>query len=52
MTKIKVGIIGLGNVGKKHYLEYLKIKKYDVVVICDFDKKIRYLKKNFGHPKF
>ena len=28
MTKIKVGIIGLGNVGKKHYLGAQKIKKY------------------------
>ena len=47
--KNKVGIIGFGNVGTKHYKEFLKKKKLcEVVAICDFDKKkFLKLKKNF-----
>ena len=38
--KNKVGIIGFGNVGIKHYEEFLKNKKLcEVVAICDFNKK-------------
>lgn len=53
MIKNNIGIIGFGNVGKKHYLEFLKNKDYfKVKAICDFDeKKVRYLKKKFSHLK-
>ncbi len=53
MIKNNIGIIGFGNVGKKHYLEFLRNKDFcKVKAICDFDKKkIRYLKKNFSHIK-
>ena len=44
--KNKVGIIGFGNVGTKHFKEFLKYKKLcKVVAICDFDKKDFKIKK-------
>lgn len=51
--KNKVGIIGFGNVGTKHFKEFLKYKKLcKVVAICDFDKKkILRLKKEFKDIK-
>jgi predicted dehydrogenase len=49
MKKNKVGIIGFGNVGKKHLAEFLKNKKLcKVVAICDFDDlKLAHIKKKF-----
>ena len=51
--KSKVGIIGFGNVGIKHYKEFLRNKKLcEVVAICDFDEmKLLKLKKNFKNLK-
>ncbi len=37
---IKVGIIGLGNVGQKHLNIFLKNKHCQVIGVCDFNKKI------------
>ena len=40
MKKIKVGIIGLGNIGLKRYAELKKFKNVKIIVICD-KKKIQ-----------
>ena len=40
MKKIKIGIIGFGNIGVKRYLALKKIKKYKIIIkyICDTKK--------------
>jgi len=40
MKKIKVGIIGLGNIGLKRYTELKKLKNVKIILICD-KKKIQ-----------
>lgn len=53
MIKHRIGIIGFGNVGEKHLIEFKKNKKNcKVVAICDFnDSKIAMLKKNYKFLK-
>ena len=37
MDKVRIGIIGVGQIGKHHLREYAKIKEAEVAAICDID---------------
>jgi predicted dehydrogenase len=38
MEKVRIGIIGVGQIGKHHLREYAKIEGADVAAICDIDE--------------
>lgn len=39
MRKIRIGIIGVGLIGKKHLDNYVKIEGAEVIAVCDIDEK-------------
>jgi predicted dehydrogenase len=49
--KIRIGIIGVGQIGTHHLNTYAKIKDAEVVAVADlFPEKLEAAKKNFGIP--
>ncbi len=38
MEKLRIGVIGLGRMGKKHLAELVKSDAWDVVCVCDIDE--------------
>lgn len=53
MSKVRIGLIGAGNIANTHMENYKNVKDGEVVAICDIDKgKAERLAKKFGVEKF
>ena len=46
---LKVGIIGLG-IGEAHIKSYQKISNVEVFAVCDFDKRLNFIKNKYKIP--
>lgn len=40
MSKVRIGLVGAGNIGKAHLSSYKKVEEAEVVAICDIDLEI------------
>lgn len=53
MSKVRIGLIGAGNIANTHMENYKNVKDGEVVAICDIDKgKAERLAKKYGVEKF
>lgn len=52
MSKVRIGIVGIGNMGSAHalYLSQSKIKNAELTAVCDINpKRLEWVKDNIGH---
>ena len=40
MKKLKIGLIGAGNIAKAHLTAYQSVENAEIVAICDIDTKV------------
>ena len=53
MSKVRIGLIGAGNIANTHMISYGSVPSVEVVAICDIDKgKAERLAKKYGVEKF
>ena len=53
MTKVRIGLVGAGNIANTHMTNYQNVTDAEVVAICDIDKgKAERLAKKYGVEKF
>ncbi|NQY73205.1 MAG: Gfo/Idh/MocA family oxidoreductase, partial [Candidatus Margulisbacteria bacterium] len=50
--KLRVGVIGLGNMGKHHVRNYHEIPDVEVAGICDLNPDVLKLFTHYGYPMF
>ena len=51
--KVKIGIIGVGQIGKRHIERYKNIQGAEIVAVCDInEEEAKNVCETFGIPKY